>query len=299
MTQSVPVPAGAPRGLDHLVIAGRALDRMADFYRSIGFTVGVRNQHPWGTENHIIQFDGAFLELISVGKAATIRPRAERVYSFGGFVRDYLRDGDGMAMMVLESRDARADAHAFSAARLGDFEPFFFERMGKNAAGESVRVAFTLAFAEMPQAPRAGFFVCQQHEPQNFWSPAAQVHKNSATGIDRVTMVADDPSDCHEFLGGFVGQRTMRATSFGLELDTGRGMIEVLSPDAFRFRFGQDAPIRPGKGPQFAAVTFRVSSLRALETAMAGTTAARTVRPDGVTIAAAADHGLVLSFIQG
>jgi hypothetical protein len=42
------------RRLDHLVLPARDLDDRAELYRRIGFTVGARNRHPWGTENHIV-----------------------------------------------------------------------------------------------------------------------------------------------------------------------------------------------------------------------------------------------------
>jgi catechol 2,3-dioxygenase-like lactoylglutathione lyase family enzyme len=40
-----------PRAIDHLVIAARDLEAQAAFYRRLGFQVGTRNRHPWGTEN--------------------------------------------------------------------------------------------------------------------------------------------------------------------------------------------------------------------------------------------------------
>ena len=46
------------RGLDHIVHAVRDLDAAAQFYRRAGFTVGARNKHAWGTENHLVQLPG-------------------------------------------------------------------------------------------------------------------------------------------------------------------------------------------------------------------------------------------------
>ena len=58
----------AGRGLDHLVLGVRDLEADAAFCEALGFTVGARNRHPWGTHNRIIQFPGSFLELITVGE---------------------------------------------------------------------------------------------------------------------------------------------------------------------------------------------------------------------------------------
>jgi catechol 2,3-dioxygenase-like lactoylglutathione lyase family enzyme len=249
-------PNSPPRGIDHLVIATRDLDRLVDSYRGLGFQVGPRNTHPWGTANHIVQFNGAFLELIGVADGRLIQDQQPRQFSFGAFVRDYLLEGEGLAMLALESRNAVADARAFRLARMGDAEPFFFERQGLAPDGQPLRVSFTLAFALAPAHVRAGFFTCQQHQPQNFWNAERQKHPNGTGGIASVVLVAGDPSDEHEFLGAFINQRAMRATSFGIELDTGRGLVEVLSPEAFTYRFGEAAPVLAGRGTQFAAIEF-------------------------------------------
>ena len=59
-----------PRGLDHIVHAVRDLDAAADSYRRLGFTVGARNRHPWGTHNYIVQFPGFFIELLTLAGSA-------------------------------------------------------------------------------------------------------------------------------------------------------------------------------------------------------------------------------------
>ena len=56
------------RGLDHIVHAVSDLDAAAALYRRLGFTVGARNVHPWGTHNHIVQLPGFFIELLTVAE---------------------------------------------------------------------------------------------------------------------------------------------------------------------------------------------------------------------------------------
>ena len=79
-----------PRAIDHLVIAAHDLAAQAAFYRRLGFQVGARNRHPWGTENHIIQFDGAFLELIGLGDNFVAPSVAPGAFSFPDFVGRFL-----------------------------------------------------------------------------------------------------------------------------------------------------------------------------------------------------------------
>ena len=135
-----------PRALDHIVHAVRDLDAAAVFYESLGFTVGARNRHPWGTHNRIIQFDGSDIELLTVAEPEKIMPHAPRSFSFGAFHRDFLAHEQGLAMLLLNSRDAKADHAAWRAAGIGDFEVFNFEREGKRPDGASVKLAFSLVF---------------------------------------------------------------------------------------------------------------------------------------------------------
>ncbi|HRP79102.1 MAG TPA: VOC family protein [Aquamicrobium sp.] len=194
------------RRIDHLVIAVRDLDAAAGFCERLGFQVGQRNRHPWGTENRLVQFRSSFLELITVGDdPAAIPPHGPGRFSFGAFVRDYLERREGGAMFVLDSSDAEADAAEFARLGIGRFEPFFFERKGRRPDGSETRVAFTLAFTMDPALPDTSFFVCHQHCPENFWNPEFQVHPNGAANIQDVTLDVAEPSRHAQFLSGYVG----------------------------------------------------------------------------------------------
>ena len=248
------------RSIDHLVFATHDLDAAGAFYEKLGFKVGARNRHPWGTENRIVQFPGAFLELITVGEGADIPEHAEGRFSFGACVRDYLKAREGFAMLVLESKDANSDKAAFDKAGIGGFEPFFFERKGVRPDGTPVEVSFTLAFARDRLAEQCGFFVCQQHRPENFWNTLAQQHPNGAIALSGVCMVAEEPSDHAEFMRAFTGIDEFSATSAGLRFETPRGEIDVLSDAAFAFEYGLTFE---GHQPRLAAFSVQVSDLNA------------------------------------
>lgn len=241
------------RSLDHLIHLVRDLDAAGAAYERLGFRVGAENRHPFGTKNRIVQFPGVFIEILTVGDHAPIPEHGPRTISFAAFHRDRIaRTGEGGSAVVLESHDAKADARAFAKAGVGDFEPFFFERRGKRPDGSEVHVAFELAFAADPASPDALFFACEHKHPENFWSAAAQVHPNGATGVAGVVLTAENPSDHHVFLKEFTGVRDFRASSLGLTFKTPRGEIEVLTPAAFAQRTGARAP--DDEGLRLAAI---------------------------------------------
>ena len=141
----------------------------------------------------------------------------------------------------MRARARQADAEAFRAAGIGDFDVFDFEREGKRPDGSTVKVAFSLAFAQDKAAPDTGFFTCQQHYPENFWNPAFQQHANGVSGVAGVVFVAENPSDHHIFLKAFAGVSDLKATSAGIAIETPRGEIQVMDPAAYRLHFARRA----------------------------------------------------------
>lgn len=242
------------RGIDHLVLAVRDLDAAAAHYRALGFTVGARNRHPWGTENHIVQFPGAFLELIGLGEGAEIAPAEPGTFSFATRIRDSLaQDGDNFAMLVVESADALADKAAFDAAGFGGFETFFFERKGMRPDGTQVRVAFTLAFAADPAMPHAGFFACQQHEPQNFWNPAFQDHANGVKRLGGIVMLAPDARTPLPLLQTLADAPPVCVGERNIAVVTPRGTLEAMTPECYRDVLGLEPAFDLAEGPRLAA----------------------------------------------
>ncbi len=247
-----------PRGLDHIVHAVRDLEAGAEFYRRLGFTVGARNRHAraWGTENHIIQTSGTFIELLTVADTTGIAPHQPRMFSFGAFNRDFLAHDEGLSMLVLEGQGA-ADAQGFRRAEIGDFDLHHFEREGAKPDGSRTKVAFTLAFARDPKSPDIGFFTCQHHYPENFWNSESQRHANGAMSVAGIVMVAPNPMAHRDFIAAFTGVET-RVSDEAVFADTPRGQVAVMSPSAYRIAFGVPAI---DDSSRLSAVRFTVRSV--------------------------------------
>lgn len=248
------------RGLDHVVHVVRDLEAAGELYDMLGFTVGTRNRHPWGTDNRIVQLPGFFVELLEIADAEKIPPQEVTRFSFGAFNRDFLAEvGPGLSMLVLEGRDAAIDKLEFDTAGIGGIDLFSFEREGKRLDGVGVKVAFNLAYARDPASPHAGFFTCQQLFPENFWSVDLQRHMNGAQSVVGVVMTAADPAAHTGFLADFAGMDARRAVEGWYILKTPRGDIDVMSDALFTQRFGVPAPSGPGL--RLAAVRFGVADM--------------------------------------
>jgi len=251
------------RGLDHIVHAVRDLDAAAALYRRLGFLVGARNRHPWGTHNHIVQLPGTFIEVLTVAEPEKF---GDDGFSrlFARFNQSFLQHQEGLSLLILESSDAGADAAAFAAAGIAASDKLTFEREGRRPDGTPVQVGFSLAFARDARSPSVGFATCQQHFPENFWNRAFQTHPNGATGVAGVVLVAENPTDHHIFVSAFTGERELLATSTGITVKTARGEIQVMAPDAFRSHFGVPPP-DVAHGMRIAALRFAIRDTAAVE----------------------------------
>jgi hypothetical protein len=284
-----------PQGIDHIVHAVRDLGAAEEFYRRVGFTVGARNRHPWGTHNHIVQFPGSFVELITVGEPDLIPPPAAGSFSFGGFTRDFLTHDEGLSMLVLEGKGAAADVAAFQKAGIGHFDKFDFEREASRPDGSRVKVAFSLAFATDPRAPDTGYFTCQQHYPENFWNPLFQTHPNGASGIAGVTMVSHDPALHADFFRAFSGVKAFTADSNDVTIKTPRGVIEVMEPAAYRRHLAVEPPDL-ARGGRLATIRFAMPD-KAQLISLLRKNGVNTVEHMGkVVIPSSAAYGATLAF---
>ncbi|MBI3435523.1 MAG: VOC family protein [Proteobacteria bacterium] len=282
------------RGLDHIVHVVRDLDATGEFYARAGFTVGTRNHNPWGTHNRIVQLPGFFIELLTLAQPEQLTDEGIALH-FGGLARDVLARGEGLAMLVLLSADAAKDAAAFAAAGIALSPPLRFERFGRRPDKSPVKVAFSLAFARDKRSPATGFFVCQQHFPENFWNPALQGHANGATAVLGAVLIAEEPDAHRDFLLAFAGTVEFSATPGTLRLATPRGEIEIMDAANFRRRFAAE-PAGGASGMRVAALRLAVRDARALDASLerGGVKAIR--HHDLIVLAAPDAAGAILIF---
>ncbi len=284
------------RRLDHLVLPARDLEAQAAFYQRLGFRVGARNVHPWGTENRLVQFDGCFLELITLGQTVVPPAPAPRFFSFGAHVGNWLAsEGDGMSMLACDSPDAKADAIWLNQAGIAEFKPFWFGRKGQRPDGTPMEVAFSLAFATPSVMPDLCFFFCQQHNPENFWNPAFQEHENSATGVNRVVVVRDRPDEAAAFLNQWLGGFTAHDAR-GVTLRTARGDLSVWTPEAAAAEFGADPVLFNGSRARFGVIVFAVHRLSSVTQSLLANNVPHRREGQRIVVPSGAAFGVVLAF---
>jgi len=229
------------RGLDHIVWAVEDLDQAGASFEARGFTVTPQNDHAFGTSNRLIQLDRFFIELTAIRDRSVFPPEAPDTFSFPRCVEATLATGEGGAMFVLDCFDHAQTRADFLQAGIHVYAPFSFRRIANLPGGATAEVGFHLNFVRHADMPDTGFFTCEQTAPEHFWKPEFQRHENGMTGVEAVVFVAELTSQHSLFFQKFTGG-AVRAVPGGIDVRTSRGRVIVLTPPAFKARFGHAAP---------------------------------------------------------
>ncbi len=254
-----------PRGIDHLVLCVNDLKKAMIIYETMGFTMTPQAQHPFGTGNTLAQLDGCFLEVLSVTKPEDIIEASGENFSFSAFNRDYLKAGEGMSMLVLDSHDENADRTEFLDKGLHVFPPFDFQRQTTLPSGEQATVGFSLTFVGDPTLEKLAFFTCKQWRPDLFWKPEYQQHANGALTIADVFVVAPDINKAATFLAAFADAPWSETAPGIVSVKTTRGNLSVFTPDAFKRRFPDALGNKDTSSAFFAGFDLKVDDIATTE----------------------------------
>src|SRR5262249_9212701 len=215
-------PARPARGIDHVVIAVRDLDRAESQYRRLGFALTPRGHHlKLGSYNHCAMFAVAYLELLAQGTQT--RPELEGC----------LRMREGIAGIALRTTDARQTFEGMRKQGVAISESVDFGRPVDTPGGKrEARFATT----ELDNDTTAGHrvFFCEHKTPELVWLPQYLAQPNGVTSLGGLVVV-----DADTRLAGVLGQA----------LDEEAGAIEYLSPPAAAERFPGDPILSAGPPP--------------------------------------------------
>ncbi|MFK7945510.1 MAG: VOC family protein [Paracoccaceae bacterium] len=226
------------RGIDHIGIATRNLDRLAAQYEALGFTLTPRAYHQdhMGTSNRLLQFGTGvglgrnFIELLEVDRPQTMLPHSPGFMGFGQFSHDFLKRREGMSLIIFRTDDTAADLAAWKAKGLDVYDQFNFERQAVLPDGSEATVRFELGFVTHPDIDVL-FYVCDNKAEDRFWKPEYQSHANGAEEIEAIVLSDSAPERHAPFLSAlFDGEVTQR--DGGISVSFAEHRIDVVRPDA-------------------------------------------------------------------
>ena len=278
-------------GIDHAVVVVGDLDRAAENWKRLGFTVSPRGTHSahMGSGNYTLMFGSDYVELLGV-----LTPTEHNAPT-----REFLaRRGEGIERIAFTALDAAAGAGEIRARGYAALGPTDFERPVTLPDGTRAAAKFSTFQWPLEQAP-AGLriFACQHRTPDTVWIAQLQRHANAAKAIKSALVVSPEPAQDAAHLGRLIDRESRTESDGGVAVPSGpdRADFVFLTRQQLSRRYPGVALTQvPERG--CAGLVLASGDLGATATAVGNAG----IRGDGgVLVAPAAANGVLLAFVAG
>ena len=277
-------------GVDHAVVVVRDLDKAADNWRSLGFTVSPRGTHSakMGSGNTTIMLDPDYIELLGV-LVETAHNAPTRAFLD--------RSGEGIERIAFTAVDSAAGAEEIRARGYEPLGPTDFERPVTMPDGSQSAARFRIFQWPLSEAP-AGLriFACQHKTRETVWIPELMKHANGAKRLKQALVVSPEPAKDAAHLARLIDGDLKAEPDGAVAVPSGsdRADFIFLTKEQVRRRY-PEVPVAglPERGG--AGLVVATSDLAQAETAV-GSSGVRSGAAVCVTPAAA--NGTLLVFIK-
>ncbi len=274
--------------LDHVVINARDdMDRAADIYRRLGFTLTERGYHSLGSMNHLAMFGTDYLELIAVPKGAT----TGRL--------DLLDYPAGLNGLVFGSEDSAATYDALARAGLPFDPPVEFTRPVK-VDGKNRDARFRTVRMKAGVVPYGRIYYCHHFTRDLVWRDEWRHHANGTVAVVRALIVEPDPAVAAKLHADMFGSDSVRDIRNGKSVVIGNSRFDIVTEAELVAQVGAAAaPAAEGRKAYMAGLTFRTTSTdKAARALQAGGIDGVTTVPGRVLVPARSAMNAVLEFVE-
>jgi hypothetical protein len=165
--------------LDHVVINTLFdMDRAAALMEQLGFTVTPRGYHSLGSINHLMVFEGGYLELVGLPLETDV------------LRRDVLESPLGLNGLVFQAKEVDAIIGPLRDSGLAMLPPQDFSRPAIiDGVEQLVRFRTTRTAPELFAAGRV--YYCQHYTPELVWRREWMTHANGCSGLSEIVVVTN------------------------------------------------------------------------------------------------------------
>ena len=232
--------------LDHVVINTLfEMDRAEALMSRLGFTVTPRGYHSLGSINHLMMFEGHYLELIG------LPPGTDQLR------KEILESPRGLNGLVFHARDVDACLGKLRQSGLSMLDPQSFSRPVMIDGVEHLARFRTIRTA--PEQFAAGrVYYCQHYTPELVWHRPWMSHANGCLGLSELVVVtATMQRDLKLFAQAALANSPDQSNEIRtVELDGGFH-ITLMSPARYRQRYGERCVQANGRASYFGAIVFK------------------------------------------
>ncbi|MBR2816059.1 MAG: VOC family protein [Reyranella sp.] len=273
--------------LDHVVINARDdMDRAADIYRRLGFTLTERGYHSLGSTNHLAMFGTDYLELIAVPKGAT----SGRL--------DLLDFSYGLNGLVFGSEDSAITYGALAKAGVPVEPPVEFTRPVK-VDGAMRDARFRTVRMKAGVVPYGRVYYCHHFTRDLVWRDEWRHHANGTVAIARALIVEADPAAGAKLYADMFGTEMARDIEGGKTVVVGNSRFDIVTESRLKAEFGDAVPESDGRKAYMAGLTFRTTSVtKAARALQEGKIGGVTEKAGRLVVPAKQALNAVLEFIE-
>ncbi|WP_407113927.1 VOC family protein [Bradyrhizobium sp. LMG 9283] len=278
-------------GIDHAVVMVKDLDKAAENYRQLGFTVSPRGTHSvhMGTGNYTIMFDPDYMELLGVLAATELNAPARAFLD---------KRGEGIERIAFTAVDTAAGAEEIRARGLEPIGPTDFERpvtLPDGTVSAAKFRTFMWPTAEAPGGVR--IFACEHKTRETVWIPELMRHANAARRIKQTLIATPDPAKEAAHLGRLIDREPTTDADGAVTVPSGgeRADFVYLTLDQLAKRY-PGVPLAGLSERGGAALVLVSADLAATEKAL-GSAAVRSGA--AICVPPAKANGTLLAFVAG
>jgi hypothetical protein len=236
--------------LDHIVVNTLFdMDPAAVLMSKLGFTLTPRGFHSLGSINHLMVFEGHYLELVGL-------PLGTEVLR-----RDVLESPRGLNGLVFQANDIDACISQLRESGLTLLEPQSFSRpVTIDGVEQLARFRTARTAPELFEAGRV--YYCQHYTPELVWRREWMTHANGCRGLSELVVVTSAiETDVSRYArAAQVSAEKQASGVWTIDLvDAFR--ITLLSPARYRERYGELCVEADGRNSFFGAIVFKTTDI--------------------------------------
>jgi len=277
-------------GIDHAVVVVRDLDKAAENWKRLGFTVSPRGTHSakMGSGNYTIMLDPDYMELLGV-LVETEHNAPTRAF--------LAKRGEGIERVAFTAVDSAAGAEEIRAHGFEPVGPTDFERpvtMPDGSLSAAKFRVFQWPIAEAPGGLR--IFACQHKTRDTVWIPELMKHANGAKRLRQALVISPEPAKDAAHLARMIDCQARNEPDGAVAVPSGsdRADFVFITKDRLGRRYpGISLAGLPERGG--AGLVLATSDLAAAENAV-GSAGVRSA--GAVCVAPMAANGALLVFVK-
>jgi hypothetical protein len=276
-------------GIDHAVIMVKDLDRAAENWRRLGFTVSPRGTHSahMGTGNYTIMLDPDYIELLGVLTPTELNAPA----------RAFLDKREGIERIAFTAVDSAEGAEEILARGYVPIGPTDFERPVSMPDGTQSAARFRTFQWPVAEAPGGvRIFACQHKTRETVWIAELMRHANAAKRLKQVLLAAIDPAAEAAHLSRMIDRAPRNEADGAVTVPSGGDRADfVFLTKAQLSRRYPNVPLDPLPDRGSAGLVIASADLAATGKALG---AAGVRGRDSICVPPSAANGTLLAFIN-